>query len=63
MVKERNITLSQVAKEVNYRANTIYSLAENELKYVDKDLIIRLCIFFNCKFDDLFYINDIKTTD
>ncbi|CAH8248491.1 helix-turn-helix transcriptional regulator [Paenibacillus melissococcoides] len=58
MVKERNTNLNQVAIAINYRHNTIYSLAENELKYVDKELIVRLCSYFNCQIEDLFYLDD-----
>ena len=49
----RRISLRQIVKETGISKYTIYALANNQLSEFPKDVITKLCNYFDCEIGDL----------
>lgn len=49
----RNLSIRQVAKDIDYRFETVRQLYNNETKHYPKDLIAKLCTYLQVDVSDL----------
>jgi len=48
ILKEKNMTQTELAKRAEIRPATLSSICRNTCKTVDKDVLDRICIELNC---------------
>lgn len=56
--ENRRITLRSVARDLGISKHTVYALSRNQLVEYPKDVLERLCTYFDCKLDDLFTLEE-----
>jgi DNA-binding Xre family transcriptional regulator len=63
--KERNenrrISSSEVARAINVSPSTIGSWIRNEVTKIEAHVLIGLCDYFECKIEDLIYIEEVES--
>ena len=57
--EQRSISLRTVAEETGISRYTIYAFANNALSEYPKDVLERLCNYFNCDLRDLLMTQDV----
>lgn len=55
----RRISLRQVVKDTGISKYTIYALANNQLEEFPKDVIAKLCNYFDCDIGDLLKFEEV----
>lgn len=53
LLDERNISIRQVSRDIDYRFATIRQMYNDEMKHYPKDLISKLCEYLEVGIDDL----------
>lgn len=53
MLKQKNMTQTELAKRIGIRPATISSICRNTCKTVDKDVLYKICKEFNCSLQDI----------
>lgn len=59
----KRITLRSIALDLDISRYTIYAFANNTLGEYPRDVIEKLCNYFNCNVGDLLTMVDIPTND
>jgi putative transcriptional regulator len=59
----QRVSLIRIAKDANVSKYTIYALANNELNEYPKDVIERLCNYFDCEIGDLLKLEAVAESD
>ena len=58
----RGKSIRQVAKEIDYRFESVRQMYNDESKQFPRDLLDRLCTYFSCSISDLLeYVEDERT--
>ena len=52
------ITQIEVAKAIDVAEGTLGSWARNSVEKLDKNMLVKLCRYFECRLDDLLQIED-----
>jgi len=53
LLNERNLSIRQVSKDINYRFETVRQLYNDETKHYPKELITKLCEYLDVPLEDL----------
>lgn len=56
----RRISLRQIIKETGISKYTVYALANNQLEEFPKDVITKLCNYFDCEIGDLLKFEEVQ---
>lgn len=57
VMAERGIkNLTTLAAEAKVKYRSLYAFANQEAKFMDPEMIAKLCIFLNCKIEELLVI-------
>jgi DNA-binding Xre family transcriptional regulator len=57
----QRVSLLRIAQELKISKYTIYGLANNELNEYPREVIEKLCTYFDCTLNDLFTLEDDET--
>ena len=60
LAKEKGIKKTRLCKELGMEYGNFNKYYNDEFKYIDADLIIRLCDYFQCDISGLLEIRDIQ---
>lgn len=60
--ENRRISSSEIARAINVAPNTVGSWIRNEVTKIEAHVLIGLCDYFNCKIEDLIYIEVVEET-
>ena len=55
---KKRITLRSVARDTGVSTYTIYALANNDLTEYPREVLEKLCIYFDCQLSDLLKMED-----
>lgn len=55
----QRVSLIRIAKDAKVSKYTIYALANNDLNEFPKDVIERLCAYFECEIGDLLKLENV----
>lgn len=58
LVDSSGKSIRQVAKDIDYRFDTVRQMYNDESKHFPKDLLTKLCGYFNCTVNDLLIYTD-----
>jgi DNA-binding Xre family transcriptional regulator len=58
----RRISLRQIVKDTGVSKYTIYALAHNQLEEFPKDVLKKLCDYFDCDIGDLLKFEEVPDT-
>lgn len=58
--ENRRISSSEVARAINVAPNTVGSWIRNEVTKIEAHVLIGLCDYFECKIDELIYIEVVE---
>lgn len=53
MVDERGLSIRQVAKDIDYRFETVRQMYNDESRQFPRDLLVKLCAYFGCTISEL----------
>jgi len=53
LLEERNLSIRQVARDIDYRFSTIRQMHNDDMKHYPKSLLVKLCEYLNVGIDDL----------
>jgi putative transcriptional regulator len=56
----KRVSLIRIAQETGISKYTIYALANNELNEYPKEVIERLCDYFDCQIGDLLKLEEVS---
>ncbi|MEV2878322.1 helix-turn-helix transcriptional regulator [Paenibacillus larvae] len=51
-------SIRQIAKDIDYRFETIRQLYNDESKHYPKELLTKLCNYFNCEIGELLVLKE-----
>ncbi|MEV3516667.1 helix-turn-helix transcriptional regulator, partial [Paenibacillus larvae] len=51
-------SIRQIAKDIDYRFESIRQLYNNESKHYPKELLTKLCNYFNCEIGELLVLKE-----
>lgn len=54
ILDSRNIKIRQVARDIDYRFESVRSLYNDETERFPRDLIFKLCVYLDVSLDELF---------
>ncbi|MDO7786920.1 helix-turn-helix domain-containing protein [Desulforamulus aquiferis] len=54
IIDDRGLSVSQVAKEIDYSEDILRQLYEDEMDCYPRDLLAKLCVYFGMPLSDLF---------
>jgi len=60
--EKRRIKRSELVKALNVSPNTISSWLRDEVTKIEAHVLIGLCDYFECKIEDLIYIEEVEET-
>lgn len=58
LVDSSGKSIRQVAKDIDYRFDTVRQMYNDESKHFPRDLLTKLCRYFNCTVNDLLIYTD-----
>jgi putative transcriptional regulator len=61
--EKQRVSLIRVAKETGISKYTIYALANNELHEFPREVIEKLCTYFDCAIGDLLKLEEVEEPD
>jgi DNA-binding Xre family transcriptional regulator len=53
LLDDRNISIRQAAREIDYRFATVRQMYNDETKHYPKDLLSKLCNYLDVRIDEL----------
>ncbi|MNN94308.1 hypothetical protein D3C81_2129090 [compost metagenome] len=53
-------SIRQVSKDIDYRFDTVRQMYNDESKHFPRDLLTKLCAYFNCSVDDLLKFKEVE---
>lgn len=53
ILNEKGITIRQLAKDIDYRYETVRSLCHNQIERLPLDLLAKVCEHLNAKIEDI----------
>lgn len=53
-------SIRQVAKDIDYRFDTVRQMYNDESKHFPRDLLTKLCTYFNCSIDELLKFREVE---
>lgn len=53
LVDDKNISIRQLSEEIDHGFETVRKMYNDELKHFPKDLLDKLCSYFDCEPGDL----------
>lgn len=53
MVDGRGLSIRQVAKDIDYRFETVRQMYNDESRQFPRDLLVKLCAYFGCSVSEL----------
>ncbi|GAA0373085.1 helix-turn-helix transcriptional regulator [Paenibacillus motobuensis] len=56
LADERNVTIREISRAIDYRFETVRLMYNDELERYPRDLLMRLCTYFNCGPGELFTV-------
>ena len=56
LLEERKISIRQLAKDIDYRFESVRKLYNDEMERLPKDLIYRVCMYLEIEISDLLKI-------
>ncbi len=56
--ERRRITLRTVAKDTQLNKTTLYAMANDTIERYPKDMLVKLCAYFNCEVGDLLKLEE-----
>ena len=60
LVDDKNISIRQLSEEIDHGFETVRKMYNDELKHFPRDLLDKLCNYFECEPGDLIKRGDIK---
>jgi len=60
--ENRRISSSEIARAIDVSPSTVGSWIRNEVTKIEAHVLIGLCDYFNCKIEDLIYIEVVEET-
>lgn len=58
IAKQHNITVRKLAREIDYRYESVRSLWNNTAKHYPGELLYRICMYFNIGINELLLLHD-----
>lgn len=57
LADKRGVKIRELAREIDYRYESVRSLYNDEMERYPRDLITKLCVYFDCEVGDLLYLS------
>lgn len=57
LADKRGVKIRELAREIDYRYESVRSLYNDEMERYPRDLITKLCVYFDCEIGDLLYLS------
>lgn len=61
LADSRNVSIRKVAQDIGYRFESVRSMYNNEMERYPRDLLAKLCVYFNVGISDLLALVDEPT--
>ena len=58
--ERRKITLRTLARDIQLNKTTLYALANDTIERYPKDMLVKLCEYFNCEVGDLLKLEEVE---
>lgn len=59
LADDKSVSIRQVARDIDYQFETVRKMYNDEMKHFPRDLLNKLCDYFNCNIKDLLLSEDI----
>lgn len=66
LADDKGVSIREVSREIDYRFESVRQMYNDEIKQYPRELLNKLCEYFNCSIKDLLVLDDgadIKTFD
>jgi DNA-binding Xre family transcriptional regulator len=58
LIDDKGISIRQVSRDIDYRFDSVRQMYNDEMKQFPRDLLTKLCYYFNCHIKDLLTLDD-----
>ncbi|WP_342415609.1 helix-turn-helix transcriptional regulator [Paenibacillus sp. FSL R10-2782] len=53
ILNEKDITIRQLSKNIDYRYETVRSLCHNQIERLPLDLLAKICVYLDIRIEDI----------